>query len=94
MSAAVIAIPLSISMSVQGSSKLRAPTPVCAIGNMAEGNNLPDARRPLAAWLNDPPPAMAWHQMVKDNNVFRLPQPGWLCSQFDYFNEDMVAGLL
>ena len=87
MFAAVIAIPLSISRSMQGSSKLRAPTPVCAIGNMAEWNNLPDARSPI-----DPPPAMAWHQMVKDNNVFRLPQPGWLCSQFEYFNDDAFNG--
>ena len=87
MFAAVIAIPLSISMSVQGSSKLRAPTPVCAIGNLAEWNKLPDARSPI-----DRPPAMARQQMVKDNNVTCLPEVGWLCSQFDCFNEDAFNG--
>ncbi len=42
MFAAVIAIPLSISMSFQGSSKLRAPTPVCTIGNMAGNKTMAD----------------------------------------------------
>ncbi len=42
MFAAVIAIPLSISMSFQGSSKLRAPTPVCTIGNMAGTKTMAD----------------------------------------------------
>ena len=42
MFAAVIAIPLSLSMSVQGSSKLRAPTPVCTIGNMAGTKTMAD----------------------------------------------------
>ena len=42
MFAAVIAIPLSISMSLQGSSKFRAPTPVCTIGNMAGNKTMAD----------------------------------------------------
>ena len=42
MFAAVIAIPLSLSMSVQGSSKFRAPTPVCTIGNMAGTKTMAD----------------------------------------------------
>ena len=80
-------IPLSIFMSVQGSSKLRAPTPACAIGNMAEWNKLPDVRSPI-----DRPPAMAWQQTVKDNNVTCLPEVGWLCSQFYYVIEDAFKG--
>ncbi len=42
MFAAAIAIPLSISMSFQGSSKFRAPTPVCTIGNMTGTKTMAD----------------------------------------------------
>ncbi len=87
MFAAAIAIPLSISMSVQGSSKLRAPTPVCAIRNMAEWNKLPDACSPI-----NRPRVMAWQRMVTDTQVTCVPKVGWLCSQFDYFNEDAFNG--
>ncbi len=42
MFAAAIAIPLSLSVSVQGSSKFRALTPVCTIGNMTGTNTMED----------------------------------------------------
>ena len=62
MFAAVIAIPLSISMSIQGSSKLRAPMPVCTIGNMAETKTMADYanKQYIPAHVDDHSPRMHW----------------------------------
>ena len=54
---------------------------------MSEWNQLPVARNPI-----DRPPMMSWRQVVKDNTFTCVPEAGWLCSQFEYFNHDAFDG--